>query len=243
MATLELATVRPSDSAPIKGRYVTLEAFREDHVPNLWTHFEPGPVSELFRYIPVPVAKNAEELGILMLNLPSKHGFVLYAIVGDPRHLNPSQQQRPPTAARETLGVIGFLDIRPQYRALETGAVIFSPVLQRTAAATEAHYLLLRHVLDKDPQSDSEPYSRVAYKCNTLNDKSRRAAERLGYVYEGTFRKHMVVDGRPRSSDWLSIIDDDWPLVKHALEKWLDENNFDADGRQLRTLESIRDSL
>ncbi|KAF1820013.1 acyl-CoA N-acyltransferase [Dissoconium aciculare CBS 342.82] len=230
MTTPELAIVCPSDSVPIKGRYVTLEAFREDHAPSLWTHFEPGPVSELFRYIPVPVAKNAKELEALMLSLPSKYGFVLYAIVGDP-------------PARETLGVIGFLDIRPQYRALETGAVIFSPALQRTAAATEAHYLLLRHVLDKDPRSDHEPYSRVAYKCHTLNGKSRRAAERLGYVYEGTFRKHMVVDGRPRSSDWLSIIDDDWPLVKRALEGWLDENNFDADGRQLRTLENIRNSL
>jgi RimJ/RimL family protein N-acetyltransferase len=243
MTSLEPATVRPSDSAPIEGRYVTLEAFGEDHVPSLWTHFEPAPVSELFRYIPVPVARNEEELGALMLSLPSKSGFVLYAIVGDPRHLNPTQHQRPLAAARETLGVIGFLDIRPQYRALETGAVIFSPALQRTAAATEAHYLLLRHVLDKDPWSDHEPYSRVAYKCHTLNGKSRRAAERLGYVYEGTFRKHMVVDGRPRSSDWLSIIDDDWPLVKRALEGWLDENNFDADGRQLRTLENIRNSL
>ena len=78
------------------------------------------------------------------------------------------------------------------------------------------------------------------WKCNHLNTKSRRAAERLGFVFEGTFRKHLIVKGRNRDSDWLSIVDDEWPAVKAGLETWLDVSNFDISGRQKRTLEECR---
>lgn len=143
----------------------------------------------------------------------------------------------------EVLGTIGYLDVHPQYRTLEAGAVLFAPALRRSAAATEAHYLLLRNALEQDPLSSSLPYRRIAWKCDRLNATSRKAAERLGFVYEGTFRKHMISHGRSRDSDLLSITDDEWPTVKKALEIWLDDSNFNEQGRQLRRLEHIRSTL
>lgn len=146
----------------------------------------------------------------------------------------------------EVLGVIAYLDIHPNFRALEIGAVIFGPALARSAAATEAHYLMLRNVFEvKSPGlgGNSLPYRRVCWKCNHLNSKSRRAAERLGFVFEGTFRNHMIVKGRSRDSDWLSILEDEWPVVKGALEHWLERSNFDDQGRQIKAIVDIRASL
>lgn len=65
----------------------------------------------------------------------------------------------------------------------------------------------------------------------------------MGYMFEGTFRKHLIVKGRSRDSDWLSIVDDEWPVVKTALEKWLDRSNFDDEGRQIKAIDEIRASL
>jgi RimJ/RimL family protein N-acetyltransferase len=254
-------------SAPIKGRYVTLEAFEPaTHAASLWTHLSAGAgIAALFRWMPLLIPHDVASLSALLESLPTQYGLAVYAIVGDPEYLNPpaaSQQGRqqqeqqqesqkessPRLHRRETLGVIGYLDIHPSHRALEVGGVIFSPLLQRTCAATEAHYLLLRNVLESpsptaSAQEQHLQYTRIAYKCHALNTASRRAAERLGYVYEGKWRKHMLVEGKPRDSDWLSIIDEDWPVVKKALEEWLEDGNFDEQGRQKRSLESIRAAL
>ena len=163
--------------------------------------------------------------------------MIMYAIVGDPDNVNPSNGAD--SGRREALGVIGYLEVNTQHRTLETGGVLFSPVLQRSAAATEAHYLLLRSVCE--PADGSPGFRRIAWMSNHLNTASRRAAERLGYVYEGTWRNHMLdPQKRSRDSDWLSILDDEWPVVKAALEKWLEPGNFDESGKQIRTLEEIR---
>jgi RimJ/RimL family protein N-acetyltransferase len=250
-------TQRLLDSAPIKGRYVTLEAFQPSHhVTSLWEHLNAGAgISTLFRWLPMSVPHDAASLGMLLENLRAQRGFAIFAIVGDPGHLNPSPQQQqqgqpggrekaesPPHRQRETLGVIAYLNIHPPHRELEVGMVVFGPALQRTCAATEVHYLLLRNALEIHSASPQQhlPYTRIAYKCNALNVASRRAAERLGYAYEGRWRKHMIFDGKSRDSDWLSIIDDDWAVVKKALEEWLGDGNFDGEGRQRRTLESFR---
>jgi RimJ/RimL family protein N-acetyltransferase len=265
-------------SAPLPGRYVTLEAFqRASHAESLWAHLNAdagsgaGGIAAIFQWLPMPAPRDAQSLGDLLEDLRVRRGFAIFAIVGDKDCLNPHQWQpaqqqqqlqtgeeeeqaaaaaaaaaavapRRRQCRRETLGVIGYLDIHPAHRALEVGMVVFSAALQRTCAATEVHYLILRNVLENgnDDDDDKGSYTRIAYKCNALNVASRRAAERLGYRFEGRWRKHMLVEGRPRDSDWLSIIDDDWEGVKKALEEWLEEGNFDGDGRQKRTLEDIR---
>ncbi len=104
------------------------------------------------------------------------------------------------------------------------------PALQRTTAATEAIFLLARHVFD------DLGYRRLEWKCNALNAASRRAAERYGFSLEGVFRKHQVIKGRNRDSAWYAITDDEWPAIRVGFERWLHPQNFDANGEQLRSL-------
>ncbi len=134
---------------------------------------------------------------------------------------------------RETekaLGVASLMRIVPEHGVIEVGHICYGPALQRTVAATEAQHLLMRRVFDE------LGYRRYEWKCDSMNEPSMRAAERLGFRYEGTFRKHMVVKGRNRDTAWFSITDDEWPTVKAATEHWLSPDNFDADGRQRQRL-------
>lgn len=126
-------------------------------------------------------------------------------------------------------GIASFLRITEAQGTIEIGHVWFSPALQRTRAATEGLFLLARHAFDLG-------YRRLEWKCNSLNAASKRAAERLGYSYEGTFRQMMVVKGRNRDTAWYSIIDGEWPAIKARFEQWLAESNFDSQGRQLSSL-------
>ncbi|MGD0893374.1 MAG: GNAT family protein, partial [Terracidiphilus sp.] len=107
-----------------------------------------------------------------------------------------------------------------------------SPSLQRTTAATEAMYLMASHVFDH------LGYRRYEWKCNALNLPSRRAAQRLGFTFEGIFRQHMVIKGRSRDSAWFSMLDSEWPARKQAFEAWLDPANFDESGKQRKALAS-----
>lgn len=113
------------------------------------------------------------------------------------------------------------------------GAVTFSPKLRGTRIGTEAQYLLARYVFEE------LNYRRYEWKCDALNLPSRRAAERLGFIYEGTFRQTVVYKGRTRDMDWLSMIDKDWPKVKDRLETWLRPENFDKNGQQYKSLREL----
>jgi RimJ/RimL family protein N-acetyltransferase len=134
-------------------------------------------------------------------------------------------------------GVAAFLRIDSSNGVIEIGHIWFGAALQRTAAATESIYLLARHAFDE------LGYRRLEWKCNALNARSRRAAERFGFLYEGTFRQHMVVKGRNRDTAWYAIIDRDWPHVRAAFDAWLDPDNFDSEGVQRRSLEDLRANL
>ena len=189
--------------------------------------------------MPIAAPKTEDALWDLFDVLIKTRNFVLYAIVGDPDKVNHDEQGSGTNDKRrkEALGVVGYLDIDTTHRHLETGPVLFGEALRRSAAATEAHYLLLHNVFEP---ARGAPYRRVAWKNNSLNTASRRAAERIGYQYEGSWRNHWIVKGRSRNSDWLSVIEEEWPVVKLALEKWLTVENFDSEGRQKRSLEDIR---
>ena len=131
-------------------------------------------------------------------------------------------------------GVASFLRIDPANGVIEIGHIAFAPRLQRTAAATEALFLMMRRAFDE------LGYRRLEWKCNALNAASRRAAERLGFTYEGVFRQAVVVKGRNRDTAWFAIIDADWPAIQQGFERWLSPDNFDADGRQRRSLAACR---
>lgn len=136
------------------------------------------------------------------------------------------------------VGLFSLMRITPDHLTLEIGNILFSPSLQRTTAATEAIYLLTQHAF-KDLR-----YRRIEWKCNALNDPSRRAALRLGYSFEGVFRQHMIVRGRNRDTAWYSMLKDEWDgSLGKAMEQWLDESNFDADGKQKKKLEEFRNDI
>jgi RimJ/RimL family protein N-acetyltransferase len=140
-------------------------------------------------------------------------------------------------ASGQARGMASLMRIVPEHGVIEVGHIWFAPVLQRTRQATEAIYLLARHAFD------DLGYRRFEWKCDSLNEPSRRAAERFGFVFEGVFRQHMVVKGRNRDTAWYAITDGEWPSRRAAFEAWLSPDNFEPDGRQRRSLAEIRESL
>lgn len=137
-------------------------------------------------------------------------------------------------ASAAALGIVTLMEIRPAMRVIEMGSIVYSRALQRTPAATEAQYLMARHVFD------DLHYRRYEWKCNALNEPSRRAAARLGFTYEGTFRQHMIVKGRSRDTAWFAMLDGEWPTIRAAFERWLAPENFDSEGGQKTNLAEIR---
>jgi RimJ/RimL family protein N-acetyltransferase len=132
------------------------------------------------------------------------------------------------------VGVAGLMRIDPAAGVIEVGGINYAPPLQRTPAATEAMYLMMRRVFNE------LGYRRYEWKCDSWNLPSRAAAQRLGFTYEGLFRQAMVVRGRNRDTMYFAIVDKDWPRLKTAFERWLDPANFTADGRQKQSLASFR---
>ena len=132
------------------------------------------------------------------------------------------------------VGMASYLRIMPAIGSIEVGHIHFAPALQRTAAATEAMYLMMRHAFQ------DLGYRRYEWKCDDLNAPSRRAAERLGFTYEGTHRQATIYKGRNRDTAWYSILDREWPRVRDGLEAWLDPENFDAEGEQRAALSVLR---
>lgn len=130
-------------------------------------------------------------------------------------------------------GMACYLRIEPAVGSIEVGSIMFSPLLSGSRAATEAMYLMARHAFD------DLGYRRYEWKCDALNEPSRRAARRLGFRFEGIFRQATIYKGRNRDTAWFSIIDQEWPSVRTTLEAWLDPGNFDADGTQKRSLTEL----
>jgi len=204
------------------GRYVTLEPLDADrHTPSLWeavrghddvwTWLSDGPYeceADLYRAIADKQASGAA---------------VFLAIV-------PEGERPAATAYPAAAGYASFMRIEPAHGVIEVGNILFSPRLQRTRAATEAMYLMARHIFD------DLGYRRYEWKCNAENAPSRRAALRLGFSFEGIFRQHMVIKDRNRNTAWFAMLDTEWPARKLALEAWLDTSNFDCKGMQQRQL-------
>lgn len=131
------------------------------------------------------------------------------------------------------VGLGSYLRIDPANGSIEVGHLQFSPLLQRKPAATEAMYLMMQHAF-------ALGYRRYEWKCDALNAASCRAAERLGFTFEGVFRQAIVYKGRNRDTAWYSILDTEWPALDAAFRSWLDPGNFDDEGRQLRSLAVCR---
>jgi RimJ/RimL family protein N-acetyltransferase len=118
------------------------------------------------------------------------------------------------TASGQPIGSTSLMTNIPQWLKIEIGGIWVSPIMQGTKANTEATYLLLRHAFGLG-------YRRVEWKCNALNIKSRRAAERLGFRFEGIQEAHMIIKGQNRDTAWFRILDHEWSEIQQVLEHYL----------------------
>jgi RimJ/RimL family protein N-acetyltransferase len=135
-------------------------------------------------------------------------------------------------ATGKAIGVASFMRIDLKNGVIEVGNINYSPLLQRTRAATEAMYLMMKRAF-------ALGYRRYEWKCDSLNAPSRAAAQRLGFSYEGIFRQAVVYKGRSRDTAWYAMIDSEWPGLDEAFTRWLDLDNFDAQGRQRLRLSDL----
>ena len=129
-------------------------------------------------------------------------------------------------------GVCSYLRITPESGSIEVGHINLSPELNRSRASTEAMYLMMQWAFEAG-------YRRYEWKCDALNMPSRRAAQRLGFTFEGVFRQATIVKGRNRDTAWFAVIDTEWPVLSEAFRAWLSPRNFDAEGRQKESLSDL----
>ena len=208
---------------PLTGHHITL------------TPLSPSHTSDLFSSIGGP--SNAS-LWTYMLTGPYPTSGPFHAhIAHNAQSTNPFFYTILSNTTGKALGNVSLMAIDPANRSIEIGHVIFSPALQRTPAATEVIYLLTRFVFE------DLNYRRYVWKCNDLNEPSKRSALRLGFTPEGVFRQHMIVKGHNRDTAWFSLLDGEWPAVKRAFEAWLDPGNFDEQGRQRVGLAVMREKI
>lgn len=207
--------------APLRGEHILLRPVEAatDAEPLYAVSHPPDGDPSIWTYLPDGPYESAEHLRQTLTWAESAAGHVYFALV-------PLTEERPH-------GIASYLRIEPAFGTIEIGHIWFGPQLQRTAAATEAIYLLARHAFDE------LGYRRLEWKCDALNAASRRAAERFGFSFEGIFRKHQIVKGRNRDTAWLAITDDDWPPIRAGFEAWLLPENFDAGGSQRRRLRDL----
>jgi len=214
--------VEPPSRAPLQGEHVLLRPVdaAADAEPFFAATHPPAAEESLWRYMFDGPYKDATEMRKAMEWIETVDDPLFFTIVR-------LTDERP-------LGRAAYMRVKPEHGTIEIGGILFAPKLQRTPAATEAIYLMIRHAFDLS-------YRRVEWKCDALNEASRRAAVRFGFTYEGTFRQHMVIKDRNRDTAWFAIIDDDWPRLRTAFQTWLAPENFDAQGQQKRSLEQCRD--
>ena len=136
-------------------------------------------------------------------------------------------------ATAKPVGTAALMRIDPAHGVIEVGHIIYSPRMQRTRAATEAMYLMMRRAFDE------LGYRRYEWKCDDNNLRSRAAALRYGFSFEGVFRQAIVYKGRSRDTAWYSIIDREWPAIRGGFEQWLAPSNFDAAGNQIARLSAL----
>ncbi|KAI1808191.1 acetyltransferase [Daldinia bambusicola] len=221
---------RPSRDTRLAGRYVTLVGLSAAHADPLYPHISGPDNAHLWDYM---FDGPYDDIATFRSSLKAKEisqDPVFYAILSNKKVAGARDGKKD----EGVVGIASYLRIDPGNRSIEVGNLMYSPQLQRTPAATEAMYLMLRHAFE------DLGYRRYEWKCHSLNAPSRRAALRLGFTYEGLFRKHFIIKGRSRDTTWYSIVDDEWPGVKQALEAWLDPANFDSENKQLKKLEEFR---
>lgn len=204
----------------LNGRYCSLTPLRPEHAAALFAAYQLAEDTRSWTWLLREPDANVEEYTAWVESVCE---------LSDPIHFTVIDNQ-----TRAPVGTLALMRIDPKNGVIEVGHVHFSPLLSRTPMSTEAQYLLMRYVFE------TLGYRRFEWKCNSLNEPSRRAALRLGFQYEGRFRQALVVKGHNRDTDWFSIIDTEWKALDRAFQNWLAADNFSADGKQIKSLENWR---
>lgn len=215
-------TPRPLPTrTPMPGRYCRLEPLDpQAHARDLWEAGALDTTGRNFTYLPVEPFTTFDDYQAWVGQAALMTDFTFFAL------LIPDRDRH------RAVGTASYLRIAPEAGSIEVGYINFSPLLQRTCAATEAMYLMMRHAFELG-------YRRYEWKCDALNAPSRRAAQRLGFSFEGVFRQALVYKGRNRDTAWYAAIDAEWPRLQAAFERWLAPSNFDAHGRQRMALADL----
>jgi len=212
----------PPDPCPVEGRYCRIEPLRLDHAADLHDSYKADADDVVWDYLPYGPFDDLGGFERFLTQSCLGSDPLFYAIID--------------LTSGRAVGMASYLRIDPANGAIEVGHINYSPALQRTPAATEVMYLMMRQIFD------DWGYRRYEWKCNDLNDRSKRAARRLGFTFEGVFRQAAVVKGRNRDTAWFSILDSEWPAARAAFENWLKAENFDADSQQRMSLVALRES-
>jgi RimJ/RimL family protein N-acetyltransferase len=205
---------------PIEGRFIRLEKLDpRRHGEDLWEVLQ-GPESDpvLWNYLPYgPFAERAAFDRWLEGNAASRDPL-FYSVID--------------RTNGQVQGILSLMSIVPEHGRIEIGHIAFGAAMQRTPKGTEAVYLLGKLGFELGNR-------RLEWKCNNANARSKRAAERFGFTYEGVFRNHMVIKGQNRDTAWYSITDQEWSAVAAGFERWLSEDNQPAQG-QVESLQACR---
>ncbi len=216
MSVQDLSNWTPCGSAgdaELVGAYCHLQPFvPEQHDIDLFTAVSGPQNDDLWAYIPMGPYGSADELNATLAHVRADRDWRTMVIKE--------------ACTGTVLGMASYMRRRPEQGSVEVGCVVFSHALQRTRIATEALYLMAKHVFD------DLGYRRFEWKCNAANTASKRAAKRFGFTFEGIFRNDMVMKGRNRDTAWYSMIDSEWPGIKAGFQAWLDGDNFDRAGNQ-----------
>ncbi|WP_087736676.1 GNAT family N-acetyltransferase [Paraburkholderia piptadeniae] len=208
----------PGDQ-PMTGRYCRLERVNvERHLDDLYDAYSAAPDARDWTYLSVGPFGTREAYRDCLTALAASPDPLHYAVID--------------LATGKAVGTLSLMRIDKSNGVIEVGFVVFSQRLQKTRMATEAIFLLMQRVFDE------LGYRRFEWKCDALNAPSRAAAARFGFTFEGIFRQAVTYKGRNRDTAWFSIIDSEWPALRAGFAEWLDEANFDSQGKQRRTLQA-----
>lgn len=212
----EWTAVAIPDAQVLEGRYCTLERLDpRRHAAALFAAYATAPDERDWTYLSAGPFASETEYSAWAVTAAESPTQVHYAIIDH--------------ATNNPQGTLALMNIKPEHGTVEIGTVVLAPAIQQTRVATEAHYLLMHYIFGLG-------YRRYEWKCDSLNAPSRKAARRLGFQYEGTFRQAVVYKQRSRDTAWFAMIDQDWPTRQQAFQQWLDPQNFDRDGKQRRRL-------
>lgn len=206
----------PIPHTPMHGRTCDVVPLDPKHSADLHAAFNADATGTLWTYMPVGPFETIDDYAAWTANACASNDPLFFAVISK--------------ETGKAIGVASYLRIQPESGVVEVGYITFSPELQQTPMATEAMYLMMKRAMGE------LGYRRYEWKCDALNAPSRKAAERLGFSYDGLFKQALVYKGRNRDTAWFSILDKDWPRLEVGFKAWLNPRNFDNAGKQLRSL-------